>query len=64
MKENEQRNQAMYDELNNEIQTLSGDRLAVIRSNLEDGVVEEIRGSDSLTVTRSARRSRCCSRGA
>ena len=39
MKENEQRNQAMYDELNNEIQTLSGDRLAVIRSNLEDGVV-------------------------
>ncbi|MBR1423394.1 MAG: response regulator [Ruminococcus sp.] len=52
LKENEQRSQAMYDELNREVQSLSSERLAVIRSNLTDGVVEEISGNDLFNCDR------------
>ncbi|MBR1765332.1 MAG: response regulator [Ruminococcus sp.] len=46
LKESEQRSRAMYDELNLELQNLSNERLAAIRSNLADGIVEEISGCD------------------
>ena len=46
LKDNENRTQMMYEELNREMQAISTESLAVIRSNLSDGFVEKISGRD------------------
>ena len=46
IKESQRQTQAMYDELNKELNTLADESLAALRSNLTKGVVEEVRGRD------------------
>lgn len=46
LKEGQRQTQAMYDELNKELNALADNSLAALRSNLTRGVVEEVRGSD------------------
>ena len=45
LKESQQQTQAMYEELNKELNALSDESLAALRSNLTRGVVEEVRAS-------------------
>lgn len=46
LKESQAQTQAMYQELNKELNALADNSLAAIRSNLTKGVVEEVRGTD------------------
>ncbi|MBQ9617504.1 MAG: response regulator [Oscillibacter sp.] len=46
LKESERQTQAMYEGLNRELHTLANESLCVVRCNLTEGVVEEIRGKD------------------
>ncbi len=51
-KENERRIQMLYDGLNDELKRISGESLAAIRSNLSEGIVEEIDGRDLYDADR------------
>ena len=53
LKESQQQTQAMYEELNRELEALSNESLAALRSNLTKGVVEEVRGRDLYDVDRA-----------
>ena len=46
LKENERQTQLMYEGLNRELRTLANESLAVLRFNLTERVVDEIRGKD------------------
>ena len=46
IKEGQRQTQAMYDELNKELNALADESLATLRINLTNGVVEEARGRD------------------
>ncbi len=46
IKENEQRTRMIYDGIVKELKAVSNESLAVIRSNLTKGIVEEISGRD------------------
>ncbi|MBR1700616.1 MAG: response regulator [Lachnospiraceae bacterium] len=50
LKESQAQTQAMYVELNKELNALSDNSLAALRSNLTKGVVEEVRGTDLYDV--------------
>ena len=53
IKVNQQQTLEMYEELNRELDALSGQSLAVIRCNLTKGVVERISGTDLYDVDRN-----------
>ena len=53
IKESQNQTQAMYDELNRELDALSDDSLAALRSNLTKGVVEEVHGRDLYFTDRA-----------
>ena len=61
LKESERQTQAMYEGLNRELHTLANESLCVVRCNLTEGVVEEIRGKDSTKATERACRCMRCS---
>ncbi|MBR1832164.1 MAG: response regulator [Ruminiclostridium sp.] len=46
LKESQNQAEAMYNELNKELNAMADDSLAALRSNLTKGVVEEVRGRD------------------
>ena len=50
LKESQQQTLAMYQELNKELDALSNESLAALRSNLTKGVVEEVHGRDLYDV--------------
>ena len=50
LKESQQQTMAMYQELNKELDALSNESLAALRSNLTKGVVEEVHGRDLYDV--------------
>ncbi|MBR1497634.1 MAG: response regulator [Oscillospiraceae bacterium] len=52
LKESQQQSMAMYRELNKELNALSNESLAALRSNLTKGVVEEVHGRDLYDVDR------------
>ncbi|MBR1659009.1 MAG: PAS domain S-box protein, partial [Oscillospiraceae bacterium] len=53
LKESQQQTMAMYQELNKELDALSNESLAALRSNLTKGVVEEVHGRDLYDVDRA-----------
>ena len=53
LKESQAQTQAMYVELNKELNALSDNSLAALRSNLTKGVVEEVRGTDLYDVDKA-----------
>ena len=53
MKKSQQQTLAMYRELNKELEALSNESLAALRSNLTKGVVEEVRGVDLYDVDKA-----------
>ena len=52
LKENERRTRELYEGLNQELNALADESLAVLRFNLTKGVVEEIRGKDLFDTDR------------
>lgn len=50
LKQSQQQTFAMYEELNKELEALSRQSLAALRSNLTKGVVEEVHGTDLYDV--------------
>ncbi len=52
LKENERQTQLMYEGLNRELNTLADESLCVVRLNLTEGAVEEIRGKDLFDADR------------
>ena len=52
LKQSQQQTMAMYRELNKELEALSSQSLAALRSNLTRGVVEEVHGTDLYDVDR------------
>ncbi|MBQ9412209.1 MAG: response regulator [Oscillospiraceae bacterium] len=50
LKQSQQQTMAMYRELNKELEALSSQSLAALRSNLTKGVVEEVHGTDLYDV--------------
>ena len=53
LKESQAQTQAMYVELNKELNALSDNSLAALRSNLTKGIVEEVRGTDLYDVDKA-----------
>lgn len=53
LKESQAQTQAMYVELNKELNALSDNSLAALRFNLTKGVVEEVRGTDLYDVDKA-----------
>ncbi|MBR1476454.1 MAG: response regulator [Lachnospiraceae bacterium] len=53
LKASQQQTLAMYQELNKELEALSNQSLAALRSNLTKGVVEEVRGTDLYDVDKA-----------
>ena len=53
LKESQAQTQAMYTELNKELNALADNSLAALRSNLTKGVVEEVRGTDLYDVDKA-----------
>ena len=53
LKQSQQQTFAMYRELNKELDALSSQSLAALRSNLTKGVVEEVHGTDLYDVDRA-----------
>ena len=53
LKESQQQTLAMYRELNKELDALSNESLAALRSNLTKGVVEEVHGRDLYDVDKA-----------
>ena len=52
LKESQRQTQVMYEGLNRELNTLAGESLAVLRLNLTEGVVKELRGKDLYETDR------------
>ena len=53
LKESQAQTEAMYTELNKELNALADNSLAALRSNLTKGVVEEVRGTDLYDVDKA-----------
>ena len=56
IKESEQRAQALYEGLNRELNALADESLSALRSNLNKGIVEEVRGKDLYDVDKAGAR--------